>query len=131
MKARTLPYQTLAIGARSGIARPAKMVVRSQAEWERVWGKHNAGEEMPMSAPPVDWGNKAVVVLLGGAQKGGALEVQRIAQDKDETTIYYIAAQGDSSQATQPFHFALLEAPRGKVRFADGNVECNVCAKIN
>ncbi|HEX8552232.1 MAG TPA: hypothetical protein VF681_11840 [Abditibacteriaceae bacterium] len=128
--ARLLSYQTLAIGAQSGCDRPAKMVVRDETEWNRVWLKHTQRDEMKISAPPVDFTQKSVVILLGGNQTGGTLEVQHIEENAGNTTIFYTAARGVSRDTTQPFHFALIDAPRGEVVFNDGNEECGVCVKI-
>jgi hypothetical protein len=121
-------YQTLAIGTRSGCDVAAKMVVTTEAEWQRVWNKHTAHDEIKMSAPPIDWTRKAVVVLLGGARHG-SLEVQHIARTANATTIYY-AASSDAADSAQPFHFALIDAPVGAVKFADGLIDCSACAQI-
>ena len=121
-------YQTLAIGNRSGCETAAKMLITSEAEWQRVWAKHIATDDLKMSAPPVDWSRKSVVVLLGG-RTAGSLEVQHIQRTEEATTIYYVAATTGAG-AVQPFHFALVDTPRGPVRFADGNVECSVCVPI-
>lgn len=127
-----IAYETLAIGSRSGCAVPAKMLISNQAEWERVWTKHMTRDEMKLSAPPVDWTRKAVVALLGGETRGGSLELQHITREAGITTIYYSASRdaGDRS-AAEPFHFALIDAPTGPVKFADGNIDCSVCARIH
>lgn len=125
--AKPVAYQTLAIGTRSGCDVAAKMVISSESEWQRVWQKHSVGDEFKMSAPPVDWSSKAVVVLLGG-QSSGSLEVARVERTAAATTIYYAVAKNNGG-AAQPFHFALINAAQGEVRFVDSAI-CAVCAPI-
>lgn len=122
-------YETLAIGNRSGCDVAAKMVITGQAEWERVWAKHVAPDDIKLSAPPIDWTRKAVVVLLGGESRGGSLEVQHITRTADVTTVYYVASSDGRGKA-EPFHFALIDAPVGAVKFADGAENCSVCASV-
>jgi hypothetical protein len=132
IQSRNLPYTTLGIGAQSGCDRPAKMLVSDEQEWQRVWQKHTRNDDLKMSAPPVDWTEKAVVILLGGEQGTGAgIEVQRVIEQKDQTTVYFVQSKGadltNAAGPVKPFHFALIAKPRNAVRFVDGNTECSVC----
>ncbi|HEX8832561.1 MAG TPA: hypothetical protein VF719_00085 [Abditibacteriaceae bacterium] len=125
-----LTFQTLDIGTKSGLNRPAKMMIVDEAEWKRVWKIHTTGQEFALSAPPVDWENKAVVALMLGEQSpNSGIEVRQIARNRNETVVYYFQTRGarDGKNVAQPFHFVVVDKPQTPVRFADANTECVVC----
>jgi hypothetical protein len=123
-------FRTLDIGERSGCARPAKMLISDEKEWQRVWSLHSSTQDMKFSAPPVDFSKQAVVALLMGNQPAGAsITAERIVDETNDTVIFYSVQYGAKGGpvSSQPFHFAVIDKPAGKVRFASSAQECTVC----
>jgi len=128
----SIAFATLDIGAQSGCVRGAKMLISSEAEWQRVWKLHMQPQEIKTSAPPVDFEKQSVVALLMGTRSGGAsIQIVQVVPSAaiKSTTIYYAQTPGwkDAKVASQPFHFAVIPKVEGALRFVDANQECAVC----
>ena len=128
----SIAFGTLDIGAESGCVRAAKMMISSEAEWQRVWKLHTTTQEIKTSAPPVDFEKQSVVALLSGTRSGGAsIQIVQVVPGAASaaTTVYYAQTPGwkEAKTASQPFHFAVVPKIEGALRFADANQECIPC----
>jgi hypothetical protein len=70
---RAQASRTLAEGSLSAIGRPLRQVVRTQAEWAKLWKAHGRGEEAP---PKVDWSKEMVVAVFAGSRPTGGYKVK-------------------------------------------------------
>ncbi|HEX8234750.1 MAG TPA: hypothetical protein VF600_02245 [Abditibacteriaceae bacterium] len=141
-----IPFQTLAIGASSGCARPARLLIRDEKEWQRVWGIHalsmNAGgiatqPESQVALPAIDWSRQAVVALLMGEVSGTAdttsIEIVQVVHTPYDTVIFYRETRPEEAAKTnairvQPVHFALIDKPATPLRFVNLSApDCATC----
>jgi hypothetical protein len=135
-KIYTMPFQTLAIGARSGCERAAKMLISDEREWQRVWGLHATAAEKA-ELPAIDWSRQAVVVLLmgqvsGDASTAPAITLHQVVHTPHDTVVYFQEAPATKTKtaapAVQPFHFALIDKPVTPLRFVNLSAErCDTC----
>jgi hypothetical protein len=153
-KIYSIPFQTLAIGARSGVERPAKMLITDEREWQRVWGVHTKPATETPQLPSIDWSRQAVLSLLMGRVSGDAasgnnsstapsIELVQVVHTPLDTVVYFRearpAAQNEAVAKTttdgktatpnaQPFHFALIDKPSTPLRFVNLSAErCDTC----
>ncbi len=115
-----LPLTTVAQGTLSGLDQPLQVVVRTAAEWERLWRRHGA------SAPPpaVDFGKKMVVgVFLGSRPTAGyKIAIVGITRAADGLTVTYHETRPAPDRmvaqiVTAPFHLVACDRQDGAVRF--------------
>jgi hypothetical protein len=141
-KIYSIPFQTLAIGTSSGCARPARLLIRDEKEWQRVWGIHAQGvatqPESKGTLPAIDWSRQAVVALLMGEVGGAAnttasIEIAQVVQTPLDTVVFYRETRPEPEAATnsarvQPVHFALLDKPNTPLRFVNLSApDCATC----
>jgi hypothetical protein len=114
------PAPTVAQGTNSGIEDPVEVVVRSQAEWDRLWKSHGGAQ----SAPPVDFSKELVAgVFLGTRSSAGfSVEIAGYRRDGSALVIDYVervpAAGAIVAQVlTSPYHIVRLPRFDGPVRF--------------
>ena len=84
-------FQTISKGYRSGVREPQQIVVRSQAEWNALWGKHVSTETKPAPPPVIDFAKELVVGIFHGEKPTGgyATTIVRAEQSDDTLVIYY------------------------------------------
>lgn len=133
---QTLPYVTVGLGTQSGCAHGAKMALTDEAQWQRVWNTHLRGLHNAPVLPTVDFTRQIVLVLLDGAAPAGtSIEVAQVVQGPQTTLVYYFVNQDDvapghKANATQPFHFAVIDKPATPIRFVDAvGRTCSDCGK--
>ncbi len=63
-----MPFTTIAAGQQSGVEKPREIVIRTAADWKKLWMEHSPDEPMPA----VDFSKSVVAgVFLGLRSTGG------------------------------------------------------------
>jgi hypothetical protein len=139
-KIYSIPFQTLAIGSSSGCARPARLLIGDEKEWQRVWGIHTqrVDAKQNVTLPAIDWSRQAVVALLMGevsaaANTTSSIEIAQVVHTPLDTVVFYREARPEQEPATnssrvQPVHFALIDKPTTPLRFVNLSApDCATC----
>jgi hypothetical protein len=141
-KIYSIPFQTLAIGATSGCARPARLLIQNEKEWQRVWGIHAQGvaaqPESKATLPGIDWSRQAVVTLLMGELDGAtnttaSIEIAQVVQTPLDIVVFYRETRPEQQSVTnltrvRPVHFALIDKPSTPLRFVNLSApDCATC----
>lgn len=115
-----MSFTTLARGASSQIEEPRTAVVRTAAEWSKIWTEHGAMEK----PPEVDFARSTVIAVFAGTRPtaGHSVEITRIEKEAAGLVVTYVErAPGPDQMAAQvltsPFHIVRTEAHEGPVRF--------------
>src|SRR5690242_16253579 len=58
-----VPLHTIAKGVRSRIREPARIAIRSQNEWQRLWREHTSASTAPAPLPTVDFDKELVAAV--------------------------------------------------------------------
>ena len=120
MRADTVPFKTVDRGGQSGIEEPRQVVVRTAADWQKLWKEH--APERP--APTIDFTESMVVAVFMGYRPTGGYAVEITAIDKQDRAIvvrYRERKPQPSDIVTQvitmPYHLVALTKMPGDVRF--------------
>ncbi len=121
----TLTMRDLAQGTSSGIRQPLREVIRSQEEWDKLWGRHVSQRTPQPSAPEVDFDREMVIVATMGKQSTGGYQIQisqvrKLPEKAVQVTIQEKTPPEGAftTQAlTYPFHFAAVPKTDLPVRF--------------
>lgn len=116
-----MSFTTLARGASSQIEEPRTAVVRTAAEWSKLWTEHGAMEK----PPEVDFPRSMVIAVFAGTRPtaGHSVEITRIEKDGAAGLVvtYREGAPGPGEMAAQvltsPFHVVRTERHEGPIRF--------------
>jgi PrcB C-terminal len=121
---QNVPVKVLAQGPLSDIGTSRQVVVRDQADWQKLWREHGV-TNLP---PTVDFQQNLVAgVFLGSRPTSGyQVEVSRSYLDGDDLVVEYVVhkpAQGTMTAPimTAPYILVLLPAHAGPVRFVDAS----------
>lgn len=113
-------FTTLDSGQQSNIDEPREVVVRTAAEWTKLWRQHAGDRERPS----VDFSKSTVIaVFLGSRPTGGyAVKVTAIEKEGSDVILTYgeekPARDAMLSQAlTMPYHIVQTERHAGPVTF--------------
>jgi len=113
-------FKTIDRGVQSNIESRREVVVRTAAEWARLWKEHTINGQ----PPEVDFAQSMVVgIFLGSRSTGGhGVEITRIDRENAELVVTYRERQpGKSDIVTQvitmPYHLVTVERFPGLVRF--------------
>ncbi len=109
-------------GQFSRIEAPRAVVVRSAADWSRLWSDH-MGADTRLPAPPVDFDREAVVAVFAGQRRTAGCEVRLSvradAATSGVTVLYAVQpARSDGFAAevlSQPFLIRKIARPSGPV----------------
>ena len=119
-----VPFTTIDRGQQSNLDEPRQIVVRTAAEWTKLWNQH-AGEGR--DKPPIDFTKSTVIgVFMGSRPTGGyATDITAIEKEGTELTVNYKeqnpAPRAMLSQAlTMPFHLVKIDRHTGAVKFKKG-----------
>ena len=115
-----VPFKTIDRGGQSGIEEPRQVVVRTAAEWEKLWKEHALDRPLP----PVDFTRSMVIGLfLGYRPTGGyGVEITGIERKDSEAVVTYRERRPQKTDIvtqviTMPFHLVSLDKVTGEVRF--------------
>lgn len=114
--------RTLAQGQYSKVEKPEKVVVRSQAELQKLWGKLKPGAGFsetgggPPALPKVDWSKEMVLAVFLGARPsaGYKVEVRSVAEKSGSLVARVVETKPPkdaitASVLTQPFHVVAVK----------------------
>ena len=115
-------------GNRSAIETPLETVVSSQADWEDLWKRHNAGVQPQPALPTVDFQTQDVLAIFGGPQPTGGyrvviLDVYQTHWNGDPARVvpYRIAGPRAGTMAAQvisyPYVFSIQPRFTGQTYF--------------
>jgi hypothetical protein len=111
-------------GTYGGVGERSQRVVRTQAEWERLWAQLRGNEVPTPPAPKVDWSREMVLaVFMGERNSGGhSVSIRNVTTgDKEIVATYEETAPSRdviTTQAlTQPYHVAVIKRSDLPVRF--------------
>ena len=118
--------RTIDRGTQSNMDAARQVVVRSEADWTKLWRQH-APDRKP---PAVDFGKEIVVAVFAGSKPTSGYEVAIVAMreasgglvvDYQETQP---ARDAMTAQVlTSPYHIVAIPKREGEVRFAKGRSE--------
>lgn len=107
------PLRSLAQGVNSGVEKPTRKVVRTQAEWTRLWAEHAPDENAAL--PKVDWSREMVLAAFMGRRNTGGyrIQVRSAAETKGKLVVQLTeTSPGPDSlvpqSLTEPFHFVAV-----------------------
>ena len=110
----------VARGSSSGIAEAAQIVVRSNAEWAKLWKSHGAAQPVPA----IDFARQMVAgVFLGTRPTGGySVEIVGARREGPALVLEYVERTPPpdavlTQALTEPFHIVRLDAHAGPVQF--------------
>jgi hypothetical protein len=110
----------VARGQMSGVTAAAQIVVRSNAEWEKLWKSHAAAQPLPA----VDFTREMVAAVFLGSRPTGGFSVEIVdgRREGEALVLDYVERRPSpdaiTTQAlTSPFHIVRVEAQAGEVRF--------------
>jgi hypothetical protein len=119
-----IPFRKLDRGAYSGITEATNRVIKTEAEWEKLWKRHGALRVPPQPVPAVDFEMEMVVaVFMGQKPTGGhAIEIKRIETTPSRLRIFVERKEpGPDAIVTQaltaPFHFVAVSRSDLKPEF--------------
>lgn len=107
-------------GQFSGISRPRAEIVRTAADWRRLWSEH-MGPDTRLAPPPVDFSREAVVAVFAGERRTAGDDV-RVSLRPDAATggltVLYAVLPGNpdgfsAEVLSQPFLIRKISRPVG------------------
>ena len=118
----TVPFVTVAQGTASGVHEPAQLVIRDQAAWVTLWGRHRGATRGPV--PSVDF-NRDMVIAIFADESGTPrqLKIRQITRETDRLEVSYTLAvtgplpEGEGASRVVPFHIVRLARSTLPVRF--------------
>jgi hypothetical protein len=120
--AQQVTIRTLGQGAVSQIQQQRRVVVRTEAEWRRLWTQHAGAEAAP---PAVDFRRDMVLAAFMGERPTGGFQVQIAGVRRDRGSLLVDVREQQPrpddivTQAfTAPFH--LVAVPRSDARVVWG-----------
>ena len=115
-----MSFTTLARGFASQIEEPRTAVVRTAAEWSKIWTEHGAMEK----PPEVDFARSTVIAIFSGTRPtaGHSVEITGIEKEAAGLVVTYVERAPGPDQMvaqmlTSPFHIVRMESHEGPVRF--------------
>jgi hypothetical protein len=89
--AHPVPFQTVLRGQQSAIEEPLQIVVRTQADWDKLWHRHYSGANNPPPFPRIDFDRDLVIgIFLGQKPTGGhAVAITRAEQRDSYLYVFY------------------------------------------
>ncbi|MFC1959016.1 protease complex subunit PrcB family protein [Chloroflexota bacterium] len=109
--------ETIDKGEYSGIKTRELLVIKSQAEWEKLWSKHSSLEVPSPKLPEIDYSQKMVIAVFSGWKPSGgySIEIAKVELAEDEIRVYYTETSPEAGQPvteaeTQPFDIVKIES---------------------
>lgn len=105
-------------------ADPVERVIKSQDEFDQVWGKIFKGQQPFPESPKIDFKNHTVVLIMLDLKYTGGYEISdlRVARENDHISISYKEMRpgrycGVTEASTQPFHLFSITEKGWPLRF--------------
>jgi PrcB C-terminal len=111
-------------GTSSGVTERSQRVVRTQAEWERLWAQVHAVQVPPPAAPKIDWSREMVLAVFMGERNSGGYRVAiRGVKPGEKEIVVEVEEAGPPPGAittealTQPYQLVVVKRSDLPVRF--------------
>jgi hypothetical protein len=121
--ATPVTFTTIGRGDSSGIEDRREVVVRTQAEWKKLWQEHAPNQPLPS----VDFAKSMVVGIFAGSRNTGGHEIAIASIEKtgsDLVVTWRESSPGRRDIVTQmltfPHHLVRFERIEGAVKFVKG-----------
>jgi hypothetical protein len=109
-------FKTIARGVRSGVREPLETVIRSQTDWQSLWGRHTSTGTVPAPLPVVDFDKEIVAAVFFGEKPTGGYGVEiSSAEVADRALTVFVRETSPKPGAmvtqaiNQPFHIVRIE----------------------
>lgn len=86
--AHPVPFQTVLRGQKSAIGEPLQIVVRTQADWDKLWHRHCSGANNPPPFPRIDFDRHLVVGIFLGTKPTGGYDVAITRAEQHDSYLY-------------------------------------------
>ncbi|MBY0552592.1 MAG: protease complex subunit PrcB family protein [Candidatus Obscuribacterales bacterium] len=123
-KTTSLVVTAIEKGGYSGVRGKLQQVVRTDAEWKKLWEKHKSTVLSQPPLPKVDFSKEMVIALYRGSQTSGGYTVSIVSVEDDGTNIVVTYKETDPSPGgvqlsaiTQPFVLARVPVSNKPVKF--------------
>lgn len=123
-KATALSVTAIENGGFSGVQDKLQEVVRTDAEWKKLWEKHKRTVRPQPSLPKVDFSKEMVIALYRGSQSSGGYTVSIVSVEDDGTNIVVTYKERDPTPGgvqiaaiTQPFVLVRVPVSNKPVKF--------------
>ena len=120
-----LSFRTLDQGDYSLIGRATNLVLRTQADWEELWKRHQGTVDRPAPVPAVDFNEEMVLgVMMGLKPTGGyVIKITRIESTPASLKVFVLEhTPGPDDYVGQaftvPFHFVAVAKSELKPEFS-------------
>lgn len=126
-----IEFREMAKGAMSGFNEPTRLVITNQAEWEKVWQKHNIRRTPVPEVPKVDFEKEMVLLVAMGMRNTGGYSIAIARIEKEEgRMVVHVDTKSPPPGAitlqalTAPFHVVAAKSRELPVVFkVDGKIE--------
>jgi hypothetical protein len=111
-------------GTYSGVTERSQRVVRTQAEWDKLWAQVHANEVPPPAAPKIDWSREMVLAVFMGERSTGGYRIAfrglKVGEKEIVAEVEETAPPPDAiaiQSLTQPYHLVVVKRSDLPVRF--------------
>jgi hypothetical protein len=122
----SLDIRTVAKGGFSGLIEPIQKVLKTKADWEKLWAEHAANIRGNSKMPEVDWAKEMVIVAAMGRQRTGgyAIEITRVCPTAHRLQIFVKKKTPPpgaivTQALTAPFHMVAVPKNDLKAEFVE------------
>ncbi len=119
-----LTWRTISRGVISGIETPMREVIRTEAEYLRLWATHAAPLQRTALPPRVDFSREMVVVTALGTRPTGGYFVDIVDLELSRNTLRVLVSEREPrpgmlqvQQLTQPYQMVALPVVNARVEF--------------
>ena len=117
-------HTKLLSGSHNNITKEDNLIIRSQAELEKIYTTINKTRRPGYSVPKIDFSKEIVIALFMGSKTSGgySIKIDHIDFKPEETLVNIIKSKPSgmaTSVMTQPFYIAKIPKMAKKIVFAD------------
>jgi len=120
---QTCEFETIQKGTQSGYTERASLVIKDQAEWEKVWNLHTSNLDQIPHVPEVDFNTDMVIAVFRGefSTSGYSTEITDITESKDRIDVTVTETDETKGMVldvlTYPFHIVKVNKSDLPVNF--------------
>ncbi|MEK7398156.1 MAG: protease complex subunit PrcB family protein, partial [Candidatus Poribacteria bacterium] len=118
-----LKSETIGIGTQSGYHKRSALVIKDNAEWEKIWNLHTSNLDQIPRIPAVDFKTEIVIAIFRGEFRtsGYATEITNITEFSDKIVVTVTETDENGGFVldvlTYPFHIVKLKRSELPVEF--------------
>ncbi|MCC6234066.1 MAG: protease complex subunit PrcB family protein [Verrucomicrobiales bacterium] len=119
-----LTWRSVSRGVTSGLDQPRREVIRTEAEYYRLWASHAATLQRMALPPHVDFTREMVVVVALGNRPTGGYFVDVVDLELQKSTLRVLVSEREPrpgllqmQQVTQPYQIVALPIVQARVEF--------------